>query len=90
MSGMARLFCYYSYRNASHAIDWLIQAFGFERVCQQDGANGTVAHAELRLGDVGLPPRAAPYRNELGRQTATPDGQFAPERCRVATCSDSA
>ena len=35
MSGTARLFCYYSYRNASHAIDWLIQAFGFERVRQR-------------------------------------------------------
>jgi uncharacterized glyoxalase superfamily protein PhnB len=52
MSGTARLFCYYSYRNASHAIDWLIQAFGFERVRQQDGADSTVLHAELRLGDV--------------------------------------
>jgi uncharacterized glyoxalase superfamily protein PhnB len=49
---MARLFCYYSYRNAPHAIDWLTQAVGFERVRQQDGANGAVAHAELRLGDV--------------------------------------
>jgi hypothetical protein len=37
-----------------------------------------------------LPPRAAPYRSERGRQTATPDGQFAPSRCRVATCSDIA
>ena len=51
MPGTARLFCYYSYRNASNAIDWLIQAFGFERVRQQDGADGTVLHAELRLGD---------------------------------------
>jgi uncharacterized glyoxalase superfamily protein PhnB len=52
MPGTARLFGYYSYRNASHAIDWLIQAFGFERVRQQDGPDGAVLHAELRLGDV--------------------------------------
>src|SRR6478672_7524269 len=52
MPRSARLFCYYSYRDASHALDWLIQAFGFERVRQQDGPDGTVLHAELRLGDV--------------------------------------
>jgi uncharacterized glyoxalase superfamily protein PhnB len=48
---MPRLFCYYSYRNAPEAIEWLMRAFGFERVRQQDGAEGTIQHAELRLGD---------------------------------------
>jgi len=52
MSGTARLFCCYTCCNAPHAIGWLIQASGFERVRQEVGANGAVLHAELRLGDV--------------------------------------
>jgi uncharacterized glyoxalase superfamily protein PhnB len=38
------------YRDARKAIDWLCQAFGFEKHALHDGPNGTVAHAELRLG----------------------------------------
>src|SRR3954454_23339581 len=48
---MPRLHASFRYRDARAAIDWLERAFGFERVAVHDGEDGTVAHAELRLGD---------------------------------------
>jgi len=39
------------YRDARAAIEWLEQAFGFERQVVYDGPDDTVAHAELRYGD---------------------------------------
>jgi uncharacterized glyoxalase superfamily protein PhnB len=39
------------YRNARAAIDFLGRAFGFEPRMVVDGEGGTVAHAELVLGD---------------------------------------
>ena len=38
------------YRDARAAIDWLCQAFGFQRHLVFDAPDGTVAHAELQLG----------------------------------------
>src|SRR3954467_12240374 len=45
------IFPAYPYRDARAAIDWLGRAFGFEPRMVVDGPNGTVAHAELVLGD---------------------------------------
>jgi uncharacterized glyoxalase superfamily protein PhnB len=39
------------YRDARRAIDWLGEAFGFERVNVYDDDTGVVQHAELRLGE---------------------------------------
>lgn len=39
-----------TYRDAPAAIDWLQKAFGFEKKVAYDGPDGTIAHAELRLG----------------------------------------
>jgi uncharacterized glyoxalase superfamily protein PhnB len=39
------------YQDAPAAIDWLGRAFGFERHQVIDDPGGTIAHAELRLGD---------------------------------------
>jgi uncharacterized glyoxalase superfamily protein PhnB len=47
---MARLCAYLSYRDAPAAIAWLI-TIGFAVVRLQDGEAGSVAHAELTLGD---------------------------------------
>jgi uncharacterized glyoxalase superfamily protein PhnB len=47
---MSRLFAYLSYRDAPAAIDWL-QAIGFEVTARQGGEDGSVQHAELRLGE---------------------------------------
>src|SRR3954454_5465820 len=45
------IFPAYRYRDARAAINWLDQAFGFEPRMVVDGENGTIAHAELVLGD---------------------------------------
>ncbi len=39
------------YRDARAAIDFLVDAFGFELVTSHEAPDGTVAHAELRWGD---------------------------------------
>ena len=38
------------YKDASAAIDWLERAFGFEEKVIYRGEDGTVQHAEMRLG----------------------------------------
>lgn len=38
------------YRDARAAIDWLCEVFGFERHVVYEGPNGTIGHAELKLG----------------------------------------
>ena len=47
----ARLYAYLSYPDAPTALRWL-EAIGFETVRRQDGADGSVQHAEMRLGEV--------------------------------------
>jgi uncharacterized glyoxalase superfamily protein PhnB len=39
------------YHDAPAAIDWLVEAFGFVRHLVVPGENGTIAHAQLTLGD---------------------------------------
>jgi uncharacterized glyoxalase superfamily protein PhnB len=39
------------YRDAAAAIDWLERAFGFRTSARHDGPDGTIAHAELVLGE---------------------------------------
>src|SRR4051794_443671 len=39
------------YRDARAAVDWLSDAFGFERVNVYDDDTGVVQHAEMRFGD---------------------------------------
>lgn len=39
------------YADGRAAIDWLERAFGFERHAVHGNEDGTVAHAELKLGD---------------------------------------
>ena len=59
-----KLFVYLSYRDAPAAIEWL-KAIGFTLIRQQDGPNGTIQHAELRLGDVVI--MAASFDNDYER-----------------------
>ncbi|MET9002508.1 VOC family protein [Amycolatopsis sp. Hca4] len=49
----AGLHAYLSYRDASAALGWLT-AVGFEVVTRQDGDDGAVVHAEVRLGSIVL------------------------------------
>ncbi len=39
------------YRDAQAALDWLKHAFGFQEQAVHRGEDGTIHHAELRLGD---------------------------------------
>lgn len=42
---------YFGYRDAPAAIDFLVTAFGMERVNVVEEGDGLIAHAELRHGD---------------------------------------
>jgi uncharacterized glyoxalase superfamily protein PhnB len=44
------VFPVFRYNDARSAIDWLVDAFGFEKHAEYGGPNDTVAHAELRFG----------------------------------------
>lgn len=47
-----KLSTYLCYKDPAAAIDWLCDVFGFEKVVAfNDEERGTVAHAELRMGD---------------------------------------
>lgn len=50
-AGPPSIFPCLSYRDAPAAIEWLGRAFGFENVCAYPGPDGTITHAELRLGN---------------------------------------
>ncbi len=39
------------YKNAPKAIDWLCEAFGFERHLVVPGESNSIAHAQLKLGN---------------------------------------
>lgn len=45
---------YLSYRDAAAAIDWLEEAFGFERTLAYPGEDGKVMHAEMAFGGAHL------------------------------------
>lgn len=44
------IFPFLRYQDAPAAIEWLATAFGFERHAVYPGNDGTIAHAQLRLG----------------------------------------
>ena len=48
---MARVFAALRYQDAPGAIDWLERTLGFETTERIDNPDGTIAHAELRLGE---------------------------------------
>ena len=39
------------YRDAAAAIDWLERTLGFQTIARHEAPDGTIAHAELRLGE---------------------------------------
>ncbi|CAJ0725265.1 MAG: VOC family protein [Ralstonia sp.] len=42
---------YLSIKGAARALDFYKQAFGATELVRMDGPNGTIAHAEIRIGD---------------------------------------
>ena len=57
-----------SYHDTATAIDWLENAFGFERSAVHEGPDGEVAHAELKYGG-GMVMLGAAYANDFGLKT---------------------
>ncbi len=60
------------YRDAPAAIDWLCNAFGFEKHLVVPGENGTIAHAQLTFGN-GMIMLGSVADTEFGRNMAQPD-----------------
>ena len=50
MTRMSHIFPVLRYRDPRAAIDFLVKGFGFEVQVVHEGADGEVAHAELRFG----------------------------------------
>src|SRR5258706_6717718 len=50
-AGWPRISSSLYYQNASAAIDWLQNAFGFELRLKVEGDGGSIAHSELTIGD---------------------------------------
>jgi uncharacterized glyoxalase superfamily protein PhnB len=66
-----------SYQDARRAIDWLVEAFGFERGLVVEGDDGTIQHAELTFGDAGVmlgQARGSEWETESGAKTARQAG----------------
>jgi uncharacterized glyoxalase superfamily protein PhnB len=60
------------YRNAPAAIEWLCQAFGFEKHLIVPGENGTIGHAQLTLGS-GMIMLGSIRDNEFSKLIKQPD-----------------
>jgi uncharacterized glyoxalase superfamily protein PhnB len=60
------------YRNAPAAIDWLCQAFGFEKNAVYANPDGTIAHAQLTFGN-GMVMLASVIESEYGKLMKQPD-----------------
>jgi uncharacterized glyoxalase superfamily protein PhnB len=60
------------YRDALAAIEWLCKVIGFNRHSVFEGENGTIAHAELSLGN-GMIMLGSAKDDEFGRRFKSPD-----------------
>lgn len=60
------------YRDASAAIDWLCEVFGFTRHLVVPGEGGTIAHAQLTLGN-GMIMLGSARDDEHGRMVTVPE-----------------
>ena len=62
------------YRDAPKAIDWLCSVFGFEQQLVVPNEDGTIAHAQLTLGNgMIMLGSVSKTENEFGRLTKQPD-----------------
>ncbi len=48
--GMPNIFPFLRYQDAPAALEWLAKAFGFETQMVVPGPNGTIRHAQVKLG----------------------------------------
>src|SRR5271169_319944 len=70
-STRARIIPSMRYRNAPAAIEWLCNAFGFEKHLVVPGENGTVAHAQLVFGN-GMIMLGSAREDEFGQWVKPP------------------
>jgi uncharacterized glyoxalase superfamily protein PhnB len=70
--GPARIVPAMRYRDAPAAIDFLCRAFGFEKHLVVPGEDGTIAHAQLTLGN-GMIMLGSFRGDEFGRLVRQPD-----------------
>lgn len=59
------------YKNAQTAIKWLCNAFGFKKHLVVEGANNTIAHAQLTYGN-SMIMLSSEIENEYGKLVKTP------------------
>lgn len=59
------MFPFMAYDDAPAALDWLCRAFGFEKHFVVPGPDGTIAHAQLRLGNGMIMAGSAKGRKEM-------------------------
>jgi uncharacterized glyoxalase superfamily protein PhnB len=67
------------YRDAHAALKWLHEAFGFEQVFATPGGDGSIVHAEMRLG-----PGMIMLGSSKGELAVEPDWRSAPASLYVA------
>ena len=70
--GRSTIFPAMRYRNAPAAIEWLCQAFGFEKHLVVPAENGIIVHAELTLGN-GMMMLGSVRDNEFSKFLKQPD-----------------
>jgi uncharacterized glyoxalase superfamily protein PhnB len=68
---MSNVYPFLSYKDAPAAIEWLCNAFGFEKNAVYPNDDGTVAHAQLSAGE-GLIMLGTEKHGEMGLRS--PDG----------------
>lgn len=61
-----------TYSNASEAIEWLCNAFGFQKHLIVPGSDGKIIHAELTLGNVMIMIGSSESGTEFSKHIKTP------------------
>ena len=61
-----------TYKNAHEAIEWLCNAFGFQKHLIVPGTNGKIIHAELILGNVMIMIGSSESGTEFSKHIKTP------------------
>ena len=56
------------YHDAPAAIEWLVRAFGFEKQMVVAGPDGTIAHAQLKIGP-GIVMLGSAHEDQFGMKT---------------------
>ena len=61
------------YKDATAAIEWLCNAFGFEKHMIVPGENGIIVHAQLTLGDIMIMTGSVQQQSEYSKLIRQPD-----------------